>query len=421
MPAPLAIGQFSIAFALPFLIAAWAWSRRDRGNSLGHLLYGGRGNGLWVETACIAVAILFAGLSMPASPEPARAFRVFLPMAYGVCALVIFRSLPPLLGRRLIYALLFSGALVIALGLAMTPFSSLQDRVMIAGYRFRGFFDNSNQLSLAITALWPVLIALTLSARSGMSRAVCLLTILVLGYALFFSGTKTGLAICFASTCILIVYYASRTGSLDSAFVSLALVLTLLVLSLPLLLMMLSWASPIAFEKVNSIFAGGIADYQSIRSRNLIWEESLRIGMASPWVGEGAGARILEKSHSHNMILDYFRGMGVFGMMSALVLLLAAGVRTVGYLVSTWGKGRTDRTRESIIMALYLGAFGYLIGNQLSDSFSPSTAFIFWAAYVCAYVSAAPAARRIVRARAVRARDWYAGTIRGDDERLGFG
>lgn len=403
-PSLVAVGEFSLAFLLPFVIAAWAMLRPATA-PIGRALRGDNGLGLWVEVSCICMAILFAALSMLVSPEPLRAFRVILPMAYGLCAIVILARVSPLMGRRLIYALTFSGVLVLSVGLLAAQVGGLRDNVVI-GYRFKGFFENANQVSLAITVFWPLLVALLLGARSNFVKLTCFAALLVLGYALFLSGTKTGLAINFATTCVVVAYRASRTGSLDSSFLSLALVLAMIAVSVPLLLAILSWANPIAFEKLNSIFVGGVRDYQSIRSRNLIWEESFQLGLASPFLGEGAGSRILDRSHSHNMILDYFRGMGVFGMMSALVLLIAVGTRTAVFFSSTWGKGQEDRTRDSIVMALHLGAFGYLIGNQISDSFSPSTAFLFWAAYLCAFWSVQVPARPKLPKRVRRAAGW---------------
>jgi hypothetical protein len=395
MPSLVAVGEFSIAFLLPFALAAWAIFLPAPGNAIIRAVRGNDGAGLWIEVSCISLAIVFASLSMIASPEPLRAFRVILPMAYGLCAVIILTRVTPLMSRRLVYAMMLAGVLALAIGLLMAQVASLRDSVVI-GYRFKGFFENANQVSLAITAIWPVLIALLLGARSMPLKALCIAALLVLGCALVLSGTKTGLAINFATTCIVIVYRASRTGSLDSSFLSLVLVLALVVASIPLLLAILSWANPIAFEKLNSIFVGGVREYQSIKSRNMIWAESIRAGLAHPFVGEGAGSRILDRSHSHNMILDYFRGMGVFGMISALVLLVAAATRTTVYFVATWGTGRENRATDTIVMALYLGALGYLVGNLLSDSFSPSTAFLFWAVYLCAFWSVqapVPAAR----------------------------
>ena len=386
LSSPLSIGQFSLAFTLPFILAAWAYSKPAPRYALASALAGTAGKGLWIESLCIGIALLFGWASMLVSPEPERAFRVILPMTYGICALFILTRLPQLSARRYVYALMFAGVGVTAAGLMMAQAAPTRDWVML-GYRFKGFFENANQLALAIVAFAPIMLALILNARTALVKALCAGGLAVFLYAIILSGTKTGLAIALASGCALCLYHAGRTGSLGRALFSLGLVLALIAISIPLVIAILSWASPIAFEKINAIFAGGVWDYQSIRSRNILWEESVRIGISSPLIGEGAGARILGRSHSHNMIIDYFRGMGVFGMASAAVLLIATAARTVAYFSSTWRKGRQDRALDTMVMGFYLGALGYLLGNQISDSFSPSTAFAFWMVYICAYLS----------------------------------
>jgi hypothetical protein len=353
------------------------------------------------------IVILCASLSMLVSPDPLRAFRVILPMAYGLCALLILTRLSTLAGRRLVYAILWSGVFVTALAVVILHVPPLRTAVQI-GYRFKGFFENSNQLALSITAFWPLLVVVALTARATGLRLLCVAGLAILTYALLLSGAKTGLALTFAATCVTLLYHSSRTGSLDSSFLSVALVVALMALAIPLLLAIFAWTSPIAFSKLQSIFIGGVSDYSTIQSRDLLWSESLRIGLANPLLGEGAGTRILDKAHSHNMILDYFRGMGVFAMAAAAVLLITVVTRALLYIAATWGRGREDRAAESITMALHLGAATYLIGNQISDSFSPSTAFLFWAVYVAAYRSAQPRVAQIGHRDVERPLAWAA-------------
>ncbi len=124
-------------------------------------------------------------------------------------------------------------------------------------------------------------------------------------------------------------------------------------------------------------------------------------------IGVGAGTHVFgPPDHSHNMILEYFRGMGVFGLLAAVLLLVATVVRTFRFMAATIGGGREGRAHDTQLLALFLGALGYLVGNQLSDSFSPSTAFLFWAVYVCAILSAQPPLQREARARPISPRRW---------------
>lgn len=407
MPSPFKLGEFSLAFTMPFLLAAWVLLTAAPADAPGRALRGDSGRGLWIETLCMLIVILCASLSMLASPEPLRAFRVILPMTYGLCGLFIMTRLSALAARRLIYAIVWSGVFVTAVAVVMLHIPALRLAVQV-GYRFKGFFENSNQLALSVTAMWPLLVVLALTARSAALKLLCVAGLAILAYALLLSGAKTGLALTFAATCVTLLYHSSRTGSLDSSFLSVALVVALMALAIPLLLAIFAWASPIAFTKLQSIFVGGVSDYSTIRSRDLLWSESLRIGFANPLLGEGAGTRILDKAHSHNMVLDYFRGMGVFAMAAAVILLVTVVTRALLYLAATWGKGRENRAAESITMALHLGAATYLIGNQISDSFSPSTAFLFWAVYLAGCRSALPRVARIASDNVERPAAWVA-------------
>lgn len=384
VPSPLSAGDFSVSFVLPVGLAFWALAIRTR-STLSIALRGIHGGGLWIELACIVTALVFASLSILISPDPERAFRVLVPMSYGIFVMILFSRLPSLAGRRLVYAMIAAGVIVTAIGLVLMQLPPTR-AAMMEDYRFQGFFQNPNQLALALGPFFPILVALLLTARRPVLKAICAAALLVFLVALIF-GTKTGLGIALLSAALVNIYHSARSGTISRRFMSLLVVLVLSIAAIPIALWVLSRVSPIAFAKINQLIAGGFWNYQSIVSRTAIWNESIRLGLAHPLLGEGAGTKILEKSHSHNMILDYFRGLGIFGMLSAVVLLIVTAVRSLGFYFSTIGNGVRDRGRDTLIASFYLGALAYLIGNQISDSFSPSTAFAFWTVYICAYMS----------------------------------
>jgi hypothetical protein len=386
LPSPLSIGDFSAAFFLPFALAGWGLWRARSTPTMASALYGSRGNGLWIEMLCVAVVLLLAWSSMLVSDEPHRAFRVILPMTFGICVLIALTGVAPRTARRLVYAMMMSGIAVTAIGLLMMSVGGLR-HIVASGYRFQGFFQNANQPALTIIAFWPIIVSLFLTAQKPAVRALCLAGILVLAGALVMTGTKTGLGIAFASASFVYLYHSVRTGSLDRSLLSVATGIILIAVSVPASMWVLSWANPVAYSKVNEIIVGGVEDYQSIQSRKLVWDESIRVGMSRPLLGQGAGSMVLGLTHSHNMILDYFRGMGLFGMISAVALLVCSSVRSISFFAATLASGRSSRAPDTVILGLYLGALGFLIGNQISDSFSPSTAFAFWMVYICAYLS----------------------------------
>ena len=388
---PLLLGEFSFAFAVPFLLAFWALTRPAWPGTFRRAMQGGHGRGLWLEALCVGTIVMLAFISILDSPAPLRAFRVILPMAYAPCALILLSRVPPLVQRRLLFAALFSGTIVLAFALLLTQIGSGRSIVMLE-YRFRAFLENSNQLGVMILAVWPLAIALLLNAQTGRQRLLCTITVLILATATFLSGTKTALALGFVSGALTWLYHGSRSGSLDKTLFKLVIVVCAIVLAVPTTLWVLSWASPDAFKRVENIIAHGIWEYNSMQDRNKIWTESVQIGLAHPLLGAGAGTKVLGYAHSHNMFADYFRGMGVFGLSAAIALVVSTTSRGANFLLSTLHKGMTNRPSDTIVVGLYLGAIFYLIGNLLSDSFSPTTSFLYWMVYLGAYFTTLPLA-----------------------------
>lgn len=398
LPLPLSMGDFSLSFVIPLMVAAWAWFSLGSSRSAGQALRGTYGHGLWIELACVSITLMFAVASMAHSPEPSRAFRVILPMLYGLCVITALPRLRAMQCRRIVYGLLAAGGMVLFVSLVAAQFSPTRHLVTV-GYRFSAFFDNANQLGLTIVALMPLSLALILSTSRPVVKALCLATSLVLFFALLLTGAKTALAIGFITTSLLYIYHSARNDQLLNSIARLAIALALLTITVPASLWIISWLSPVAYGKIVEVFASGVTDYHTIQTRSLIWQESWRLGVENPWTGTGAGSRIFGRSHSHNLILDYFRGVGVFGALAMLILLLTIAVRTAVFYKSTLHKGSQEKWRDTIIAGLYLGALGYFVGNQLSDSLSPSTSFFFWTVYVSAYVSSEDVARMARRRR----------------------
>ncbi|RST31444.1 hypothetical protein HMF7854_11780 [Sphingomonas ginkgonis] len=402
---PLGSGEFSLAFCMPLLLAAWALTRPAPRGWFAHPLLGRR-RGLIIEAAAVVSVVVLAFLSMSVSPAPARAFRVILPMIYAPCALILLSHLAPATRRRLIVAMALAGVLVLAPALLLSQSGSGEALVM-REYRLTAFFENANQLGVVVLAIWPLAVALVLTAPTARLRLLATGALAILGAAILLSGTKTAMALGFVSGALVWLYHASRSGSLGKTLVTLTIALCLIVLAVPVTLWLISISSPTAFRKVSAILANGVWEYRSIQTRDVIWQESIRLGLKHPLLGTGAGSKVLGYSHSHNMSLDYFRGMGILGLVAALTLLVAVASRTAAFVASTWHKGVVDRSADVVTAAMYLGATFYLVGNQLSDSFSPTTAFPFWMLYLGAYFSTLKPRAVAARARLRRStRDW---------------
>ncbi len=399
LPRPLEFGDFSLAFVIPFVLALWALAQPAWPGTLARALHGQGRRGVWPEMSCVAAIFTLAIMSMFVSPEPLRAFRVILPMSYAICTLVLLTRIPAHLQRRFPHALLVSGVLVLGAAILLAQTGAGRSMVM-RQYRFLAFFENPNQLGIVILAVWPPAIALFLTARSAKARLTSVAMVLVLAAAIFMSGTKTALALGFVAGALIWLYYASRSGSIDKMILKLVFVGCAIVLAVPAVLWLLAWASPDFSKRVQDILTHGVWEFQSMKTRSAIWDESMRVGLAHPFLGGGAGTMVLNKAHSHDMVLDYFRGMGVFAAAAAIALILCTVARVGSFILSTLHKGMADRTADTLVAGLYIGALFDLLANQLSDSFSPTTSFLFWMMYFGAYVAARPktvSARRAPR------------------------
>lgn len=138
--------------------------------------------------------------------------------------------------------------------------------------------------------------------------------------------------------------------------------------------------NPVIAEKIQSIVEGGVTNYQSIESRKLLWEEALKQGRQHWIIGSGAGEMVHGMAHSHNLVLDYFKGIGLFGAIGIALLCLAVIARTARKSLSiVRGAGNETDIR---ILACYFGATIYVATNQLSDCFGPSTIGFLWVNYL---------------------------------------
>jgi O-antigen ligase len=386
LPDALRFGDFSVTYLVPFAITAWALWQPMQPNHTAQMLLGRSGLGLWIELSCASLVLVLAALSMTISPEPTRAFRVILSSSFGVCAVIALSRLPAARARRLVYGLLISGAFILIVSIAASRVPSLRSHVTTS-YRLSAFSDNANQLSLGLIIFLPLALALALVASRPLAKLFFGLLWLVFVSALVLTAAKTAMGIGLCTMTLVLLYRASRTNHMTAAIGGLIAIAIILAVGIPATLWLISWSNPVAYHKIMMVATGGVVEYPSVQSRLMLWHQSFSDGIEHPLLGTGAGTHILGKAHSHNVTLDYFRGMGIGGAIAIITLLVTLSARTLSFYVTTFGKGR-EGGAETTRVAMYLGVLGYLIGNQMSDSLSPATAGLFWFTLVAAYCSA---------------------------------
>jgi O-antigen ligase len=143
---------------------------------------------------------------------------------------------------------------------------------------------------------------------------------------------------------------------------------------------------PVIGEKVSRIFYGGVENYASIQSRSELWRAAWDQGTRHWLIGTGAGEYILGMQHAHNLFLDYFRGIGIFGGLAVILLCGCIVWRTIRKTFDVI-LAKTVSPLDVRILACFTAATVYVLCNQLSNSFGPATISALWMIYLPAVLS----------------------------------
>jgi O-antigen ligase len=125
-------------------------------------------------------------------------------------------------------------------------------------------------------------------------------------------------------------------------------------------------------------------EVKSLLSRKAIWDFSFEQFYRYPFFGQGAGQMINldfgdgPVPHSHNVIIDYMRMLGVPGLVVCLIFLMAAIIALSSTILLAYRARHADHTSRMMTVGLALGGLAYIAANMSSDSFGPSTSPFFW-------------------------------------------
>lgn len=320
--------------------------------------------------------IILSLLSMLYADNPMRAMRAVFAQIFG------FATIPAIVA---ISARPNGAAVVDRFVTAMIVMSVVTACIVIAGLggarfadRAAGYFKHANQLGIAMSAGLPIVAARLVIARKHRILLFGCLIVVLLG--LVKSGSKTnfvvgvtGLGLFFALYAIYSAVRKQRPLAIIAGAVTAPLVLQAA-------LFILQSLNPRAYRLLTTQLSGGEAP--SVISRARLWSISIDLGLAHPFRGVGAGQPIGDIApHSHNLFIEYFRTLGVPGVALIVVMVLLVLICLIGAIVPTLiGQGRSTYATNANVMALGASVcvWNYLVANQMSDSFGPSTAAFFW-------------------------------------------
>lgn len=355
-----------------------------------------------VELFLLGVMIVLSVFSLSNSDAPFRSFRIIFPSAvpfFLVAHFAIVRSvaLPWLLWvpRALIVAGFLFSVCPFLLTVALPPLKPL----FYDDYRLKSFFEISIQNSIALSVLMPLMVAEVVLQKGRWQKAVLGFLLLILAYTLFRAGAKTAIGVGYLGGLFTFLVLKVRDQGL---FRNLAMAGAVVAAGVFLSMFGIQIAEKIEPEiagKLKSIVEGGVTSYQSVQARRNLWEVAIQEGSRHWLVGSGAGEPILRYPHAHNLVLDYFKGIGMFGALAVITLCLIIVGRTLHKAgVILFGRPSASDKR---ILACYVAASIYVLCNQMSDCFGPSTIGILWTVYLAGVLSEQHRWRKAPRAGAV--------------------
>ncbi|MDX8442176.1 O-antigen ligase family protein [Mesorhizobium australafricanum] len=323
-----------------------------------------------------ALIIVFSLLSMLYAGNPIRTFRaVFAQIfAFAIIPAVAAISARPKGSEaidRIVTVMIIMSVVtscLVSIGLGDARFAD----------RSEGYFKHSNQLGIALSAGLPLVAAMLVASRRY--RILLLGCLLVVLLGLVKSGSKTNFVVGVAGLGVFFglysVYLVRRRQAPVSILAGVAIAPVLLGTSL----LALRSLNPRAYELLSTQASGG--ETHSMISRSRLWSISIDLGLAHPFIGVGAGQTVGDIApHSHNLFIDYFRTLGVPGVALITIIVVLVTAYLIGAVLSALsGDDASEESRKTNVMVLgsAVAVLNYIVANQMSDSFGPSTAPFFW-------------------------------------------
>lgn len=342
------------------------------------------------ELALALLMGLLSILSVINSSDPIRILRILFPSSLPILLffqLTALRWISPESVERLPRHFLIAGFAFACLPLFLSFISGgINTYTFAGGYRFMGFFDHESQLSVMVAVMVPLIIGeIAISARP-IARWLWIALLIVVFYTLVRVGSKTALFITVGYASLFYIIAHARFQSFLKNVLLASVVLVAMVFLAIYGPAIASAIDPVLGAKIAAIFDQGIENYTTIQSRSELWGEAWEQGTRHWLIGTGAGEFILGMQHAHNLILDYFRGIGVFGALAVALLCGRIVWRTVDKTFNVI-LAKTVSPLDVRILACFTAATVYVLCNQLSNSFGPATISALWMIYLPAALS----------------------------------
>jgi O-antigen ligase len=306
-------------------------------------------------------------------------FRAARPIVTLLTAIALYMLVVGTVTRRR----LFTYVNVLCLALAATNIvttmafvvPTLTEIIFQGQDRAHGFFKNPNQLGIALSTVLPVAVAMLFAVRRHKLLWIACVVFLLLGLGA--SGSKANVLVTAGTlpTCLVLFSIVSFSGRKRVLMVIVTLVGCLIAGALGVLL--LSVLNPRALSLLGEVVVEGEATH-SLVSRSVVWADSVKMLLANPILGVGAGTSIDGLAHSHNVLLEYARTLGVPGLVLISIKLAVILAVCAATILLALRSREADLGDRYLCIGMAVGPIAYTAANFSSDSLGPTTSPFFY-------------------------------------------
>jgi O-antigen ligase len=301
-------------------------------------------------------------------------FRWLLPLC---CLLFLFLSLH-LGGNKdaLIYGLL-AGCLLSVIAVELDR-RGLFTGVQKLGTRSGALLMHPNQYGIVIASMGPFIIYV-LHKPGIVPKLIAFASVPVFGLALFESLSKTNIIV-FPLVCAatFIAYSLNDTAKLGRAIVIVVISGFIFLFVAGIAMEIVRTVSPKDFQLMTQMTADP-TQVKTLLEREDAWHEVLGYIRENPWFGKGPGwaEEHLMYQHAHNMFLQHWIEVGIWGIAGVAILSIGVIVRNFEVLSLALSKRQVIDNEFRLQIAAVISLFAGLIGNSMSSSLNTGSMIPF--------------------------------------------
>ncbi|MEM9364722.1 MAG: O-antigen ligase family protein [Planctomycetota bacterium] len=378
-------GLAFVAIVVPTLFDRHRQPRFQRGTQ----------NQFFAHVGVLLLLAILAIISSATSSEPYRALRVVSASLIGVCCLGTLpfccrsvRETHQLIFTFVVIAMFHAVCITLLMIASFDETATWVRNLQFIPGRFHLAFKHPNQTGIAFTASIPIATGIVLSREGFTSRAriCCGVAMVMMLLGIIATGSKTNILLSIFTVVGMGVLAVARESNRQRFVMKAILAPVAISVFVLVAMIVVKTLNPQAYQMTQNFLSVDDVGSQSWDTRVALWKVSIQTGLGSPWTGVGAGSYVTlmdqTYSQSHNLLIDYFRGLGVPGLLGIVLLMVL--VLWQGFSTAYSDDIAALEYDPALRTGVAISAAAYLMANMTSDSMGPTTAaFLFIPVGLC--------------------------------------